>query len=147
MPAVELQAFEAGRCVVQDAGSGHEGEGAVGGEGGGLPAGGGGPGAADHMVGAAGGWLARRFGGVQSGRRRVAAAYVFMAITSGELGSGTGCGLGLRVKVNLEASSSARAVGAPLRVREGAVWAMACLTPESTSSETFWDCIAEGDMA
>lgn len=65
MSAVELHAFEAGRCVVQDAGCGHKGEGAVGGEGGGLPAGGGGPGAADHVVGAAVGWLATGFGGMK----------------------------------------------------------------------------------
>lgn len=55
MAAVELHAFEACGGVVQDAGCGHEGEGAVCGEGGGLPAGCGGPGAADHMVGAAAG--------------------------------------------------------------------------------------------
>ena len=73
--------------------------------------------------------------------------YLFWVRISAELGSGTGRGLGLRVKISFEASSSARAVGAPLGVREGAVWAMVCLTPESTSSETFSDGMAEGDMA
>lgn len=73
------------------------------------------------------------------GPGRLVASYVFMAMTSGELGSGTGCGLGLRVKINLEASSSANAVGEPLLAKDGAVCAMVCLTPESTSSETFWD--------
>lgn len=67
------------------------------------------------------------------------ASYVFMAMTSGELGSGTGCGLALRVKINLEASSSANTVGEPLLAKEGAVSAMVRLTPESTSSETFCD--------
>ena len=89
-----------------------------------------------------GGGLARVWGWGEGG-----GVYVFMDMTSGELGSGTGRGLGLGVKISLEASSSAKAVGAPLRVREGALWAMVCLMPESTRSETFWVGMAEGDMA
>ena len=70
-----------------------------------------------------------------------------MAKTSGELSSGTGRGLVVRVKISFEASSSTRAVGMPLLFREGAVWAIECLMPELTSSETFCGSIAEGDMA
>jgi len=51
--AVEFQAFEALGCVVEGGGGGGEGEGAVGEEGGGRPAGGEAPGAGYHVVGAA----------------------------------------------------------------------------------------------
>ena len=72
------------------------------------------------------------------GKETIAEAgpYVFMAKTSGELSSGTGWGVVVRVKISFEASSSTRAGGTPLLFREGAVWAIVCLMPELTSSET-----------
>lgn len=57
MTSVQLHAFEAGGCIVQDRGGRHKGQRTVGFKTWGFPATGGIPGAGDHMVGATVGFL------------------------------------------------------------------------------------------
>jgi hypothetical protein len=68
--------------------------------------------------------------------------------TSGELGNGTVLGFMFLVKMIFEASSSATWVPLPLvyGVREGAVFAIICLTPALVSSAVLSWAIAEGDI-
>ena len=114
---------------MQNRGGGHEGQGAVGAELGGGPAGFEVPGDGYHVVGASN----DRTTGIDGSRGSRRATYTFCAHISGELGSGRGLGSALRVKVSLDASSS-WTLEEPLVVIERAESSILCLTPAFVSS-------------